>query len=210
MPTQTKSAKLGDSISIGTEPYGAWGGFNFLQTSDNNYCEAIFEDSNIYTEILHCSGFAFEIPSFATIDGITLNIERKSQTADVVYDEIIQLIVDGGRTGQNKKNTTDPWETSDTSAAYGGVTDNWTISNLTINQVNSDIFGVAIQPTFLETYDIAWTQTELDIDQVELAITYTDSNDCRYGPQKVVGAYFKDNPITAIYHGSKLIVEGDR
>lgn len=206
MPTQVRGATLGQSISVGTEPYGEWTQFDNLRDSDNNYCEANFENDNTVTEIIHSSGFNFNIPVWAVIDGITVNIERKSQTLGVVYDSIVQLIVDGSRTGDNKKNTTTAWPTTDGTQGYGGAADTWGLSP-TVDDINSDLFGVALQPLFEETYEQPWTQTELDVDQIEVAVTYSTNNDIRWGPDPVGKIYYKDSEVLKVYWGSSLIVE---
>lgn len=74
-----------------------------------------------------------------------MRIQRRASGSLIqAIDYLVQLIVNGSRTGDNKADTATSWPTSYTNKDYGGETDTWGCS-LTPSLVNASNFGVALR-----------------------------------------------------------------
>jgi len=144
----------------------AWGNLSNITTSDDQYAACSIA-KNEASDYLNATNFGFSIPSTATIQGIEVQIELKSDTADTTSDQTIQLLVNGSRSGDNKA-ISDSYPTSDTTRNYGGTADTWGL-NLTPADVNSTDFGISIQ-----SYSSGGASTAY-IDYVAIQITYSEN-----------------------------------
>lgn len=114
------------------------------------------------------TNFGFSVPSGATINGVTVAIERSAASGNV-QDDTVQLIKGGTASGTNKADTATNWPAagSEASVNYGGVADLWSLT-LTDTDVNASNFGVRIAAK------TASTGTNIaQIDLVTITITYT-------------------------------------
>lgn len=101
--------------------------------------------SSGYTNNLIVKGFNFSIPSYASICGVTVEVQRKAGGLiffTSVIDNQVKLIKNGSIIGSNKSKS-DYWSDADKTVSYGGATDLWGIS-LTSADVNNAEFGIAI------------------------------------------------------------------
>ena len=116
------------------------------KTSDNNYSSNStgLASNGDYTDYIQISNFGFTIGSGATIDGITVEIERYQSGAKNVKDNAVR-IVKGGTIGSTDKSSSSAWASSDpnTYATYGGSADLWG-ETWTAADINSTDFGIAI------------------------------------------------------------------
>lgn len=87
--------------------------------------------------------FGFSIPTDATIDGILVQIERRSIIANSGVDNELMVGVDGSISGDNKASAT-VWPTTLTMATYGSETDDWN-AGLTPANINDTDFCVRLQ-----------------------------------------------------------------
>ncbi len=145
--------------SNGTETY----------SSNNTYCginNNSFDNNNL-SDRIHLTGFGFAIPSTATINGITVEIERFMSQGSC-RDENIQLINGSSSLVGDNKATATTWAGTDPNSyiTYGGSTDDWNAS-LTAADLNSANFGVAIQAR------ASSNNTRPRIDHVRISVTYT-------------------------------------
>lgn len=137
--------------------------------SDNQYAFNGAAPSGGLTATLILQGFGFAIPAGATVDGITVSIERKGQSANTIKDYNIQLLNGSGTAvGSNKADTSVYWPTTDGTKSYGGAADTWSAS-LTDTDVNSSSFGVAIRAQNLD----ASNTLSAYIDYVSITVNYT-------------------------------------
>jgi len=136
--------------------------------SDNGAYSTCYQDGseNAKTDILKNLGFGFSIPSSATIDGITVEVERKSSGTSS-EDLLIQLYKAGTLVGTNKQSSTD-YTTSDVIATYGGAADLWG-TTWTYSEINDSTFGVAFQAEQMNSAD-----RTISVDFVRITINYTD------------------------------------
>jgi len=128
----------------------AWSNPGNITASDNNRASVSLNNGEI-SDALVATNFGFTIPATATIDGVTVSIEKSGTRTTFfgfpiryINDNSIQLTIDGTTPiGDNKASAT-AWPSSDTPTQYGGATDAWNAS-LTPTDVNSSNFGVYIQ-----------------------------------------------------------------
>lgn len=160
---------IADDAAVGTK---TWASPSNAGASDNSYTTAnqIGSGSPI-THYLKCTNFGFSIPSGATINGVTVEIERKPSQNSIsnnVKDSTISLVKGGTVSGANKADTATRWSTTETFYTYGSSSDLWSLS-LTDSDVNASNFGVVISVTItsIKPNVIAY------IDFVRITITYT-------------------------------------
>jgi len=138
MASQTKSCGLGQTIDRG---HDNWLSPTNIYASDDARAYVGLQLDEL-TDYLWATTFGFTIPAGATIDGVKVYIERRSNRATAIRDDIVQLIKAGSRQGNNKASGT-AWPTTDAYASYGGAADMWGLS-LTPAQVNASNFGVVL------------------------------------------------------------------
>ncbi len=132
---------------------------------DGVYATATINDSDD-TEALWLRGFNFRVPSNATIVGVTAAVRRSG--GSVVDDYLIQLIVNGVSTGDNKADTATSWDPLAT-VSYGGAADGWGASLTPALVKDSSNFGIAIAANGGSNGDNATAS----IDNATLDIAYT-------------------------------------
>lgn len=114
--------------------------------SDNDYAEnddgLVANDE--FTDYLQITSFGFTIPDGATIDGITVDIERHNAGDKSVKDNRVR-IVKGGVIGATDKSKGANWDTSDPDrySAHGSSSDLWG-DTWTSADINAAGFGMAI------------------------------------------------------------------
>ncbi len=162
----------GTVISDDTSGTTAWFNASNVTTSNNAYAGALLL-VNENSKILKATNFNFSIPSEATINGISVSVERQSAVGGDITDNSVQLIQDGSYTGDNKADTLTLWSSgSDEITAYGGVTDTWGVS-WTADQINASTFGVGII-----AHDTNNTQSfggDAKIDHITITVHYTEA-----------------------------------
>lgn len=136
------------------------------QISDNSYATAILLITQI-SNYLKVTNFGFNIPLDATITGITVSVERSSNTLNGTHDNSVRLVKAGVISG-NDKASANLWPTSDGTATYGSSSDLWGLSFTPVD-VNLSTFGFVIDAVA----DLAST---MQIDFVSMTVDYTGSN----------------------------------
>ena len=148
-------------VDTGNDP---WGNPGNVYVSDNTYAAVALDSSRSNT--LRVTNFGFAIPAGATINGITVRIERRAITSGgVVQDYRIQLRKSGGVAGDDKASAT-AWPATDAVATYGGVADLWG-TTWTATEVNNSGFGVEIEA--VGTVNPMTAQ----VDYVTIQVSYT-------------------------------------
>lgn len=113
-----------------------------VQSSDNIYASAIHCgccDAN--TNCLRLTNFGFNIPAGASITGIIVDIEKRSDFGAHIEDNGLRLLNGGVETGNNNANFGLQWPWTDTKVTYGGCNDLWG-SAWTPAQINAPSFGL--------------------------------------------------------------------
>ena len=134
--------------SYSTSGSGAsWTSGNYAETSDSRYASASISNGQT-TYNLSLTNFGWNLPSTATISGISVAIvEKASSNSSTTYvvDNQVQLLKAGSTSGiTNKANTSTKWGTSDTTQTYGSSTDLWG-KTWTGSDIDASNFGVQIQ-----------------------------------------------------------------
>lgn len=133
--------------------------------TESTITAASFDSPDISQQLV-TSGYGFTIPAGATIDGITVEIDRRSIVLNSGVDNRVQLRNDlGALVGANKATAT-VWPTASTVATYGGAADTWTATP-TVAMVNSAAFGVVLSAKA----NIA--NADIGVDFIRVTITYT-------------------------------------
>ncbi|WP_127474683.1 hypothetical protein [Sulfurivermis fontis] len=165
----TQVASPGSCSSTGSGDDN-WSNPDRARVSDNNRADTRLDDWQD-SELLECTDFGFSIPVAATIDGISVRIERRAQVDNRMRDRDLQLIKGGTTVGSNYADTTTWFPTSDTYASYGGAADLWG-TTWTPAEINAGNFGVGLR---VRKDTNSGGNTRAYVDHVEITIHYTDS-----------------------------------
>jgi hypothetical protein len=144
--TQSAAATcVDDAGGVGTV---AWTNPGNAQSSDDADATSN-EDGNKISHRLKCTGFGFNIPAGATIQGIEVEWERFAQVATNGNQDSAVRIVKGGSidTTVNRADP-NPWSTTEDFYAYGGAADRWGLS-WSADDINSPDFGAALSGLFV-------------------------------------------------------------
>lgn len=147
-----------------------WSGPGDVGASDDQYARCVDLPDGRSSKLLIATDFGFAIPAGATIDGVTVVIERKTDAAETIVDEVVSLTLDGASlSGENKANVVEHWVAGeDRSASYGSNSDNWQLG-LSPEAVNNEAFGVALK---VQNNGGAGPDTAR-VDNIRVAIDYT-------------------------------------
>lgn len=170
------SAKSGGTFASDSSNSGdnAWTNPSRASASDNSYATSAIDPINMngWSQYLTVTNFGFAIPDGATIDGIQVNVERKSSTytAGTKYaqDDTVQLLKAGTAVGSNLATTT-PYTTSDVQELHGGTTNKWG-TTWTPADINNANFGVIYSAKTISTNAVAQT---ISVDWIGITVYYT-------------------------------------
>lgn len=159
-----------NDTSIGTK---AWSSVTNIYSSDNNWAKINPDPgSSTTTNYLKATNFGFTIPSGATIDGIQVEIERKSilnQSYAFTEDATVKLVKGGTISGSNLAKA-GYWPTEDSYTTYGGASSLWGLS-WTDSDINSSTFGVVISVIL---YEAGKFYGEARVDHIRITVYYTE------------------------------------
>jgi hypothetical protein len=159
------------NVSTGTEINDAWVNPTNVGAADAAEAQitATSYDSPDISHQLHTSGYGFTIPSGATIDGIVVEIERRSIIASSGKDFRVQMRSATGTTiGDNHADVATIWPTSSTIATYGSSSDDWRSGgSWTDTEINDVDFGVVI------SCQANIANADVGIDFVRVTVHYT-------------------------------------
>ncbi len=153
-----------DDNTVGTVE---WDDPSFAETSDDSDAVALSDGISHYLKV---TGFGFNLPSNAQINGILVEIEKQgSQTAGHHSEDSEIKIIKGGTIGSTNKGTTTYWPASDTYVSHGNSTDLWG-ETWTASDINDVDFGVAISAN--TTDDPCCSDNSANVDHVRMTIYY--------------------------------------
>lgn len=152
------------SLTSAPASASGWTNSGNVLASDNVYATNVVSTVGSLTAMLKAI-FSLSVPVGATINGITVAIERKADSAGIAFDDTVQLARSGVAVGSNKASAS-LWPTSDAVANYGtGTTDLWG-TTWTVAQVNA-----------LEVWVRGTTNNDgvvtFSIDQITVTVYYT-------------------------------------
>ncbi|MDO8988724.1 MAG: LamG-like jellyroll fold domain-containing protein [Sideroxyarcus sp.] len=146
-----------------------WSNSTQAVSSDNNRASASVDGST--TRFLRCTGYGFAIPAGATIDGITVNVERRSSRTDGggSVDAAMRL-VKAGVIGTTDHSTSTTYTTSDVVEAHGSASDLLWGTTWTAADINNTNFGAAFAATKASSSGNAHT---ISVDHIQIVVNYT-------------------------------------
>jgi hypothetical protein len=126
----------------------AFNNTNNAFTSDNNRANAtalavLFSGSTNYLKV---TGFGFSIPSYASICGIEIQVEKRATGLNIlswVRDNDIRIVKNNAVTGDDLGDDATDWSTTESTFTYGSTNNLWG-TTLTPAEVNASNFGIAI------------------------------------------------------------------
>lgn len=108
-----------------------------------------------------------DIPDDSTIDGIQIGILRKADGAGMIADYALRLVRNNVIIGEDKASGVF-WPTDLTLKTYGGATDLWTTTDLTLENIRQRDLGIR-----LEVYNDDDENRIAYVDVITLRIYYT-------------------------------------
>ncbi len=152
-----------DDANVG---FYAWTNPGNAVSSNDSYAVVNPGPALVITHYLKATNFGFSIPTGATINGILVEIERKTANYTYIKDNNVQIVKADGTIGTtNKADTVNNWPISDTYKSYGSSSDLWgeTWNDTKINDID---FGVVLSAYVY--YDIAY------VDHIRITVYYTN------------------------------------
>lgn len=111
---------------------------------------------------------SFTLPPAITIDGITVEIDRRC-FAGAAQDQEVRLFDETGALVGDDKQTATAWPATLGVATYGGAADTWGWTTVTRDKLNDADFGVAL----IVLADAA--NTDIGVDYIRATVHYTPS-----------------------------------
>ena len=185
--TATAVMRPGASNTAGAGTSFIWNNVNDALTSNNVNSFASTTAPPIsnyaaYTNYLTVTDLNVFIPSSATINGITVSVERKNTHSGTdslsINTDAVFLMYDVAGTattiGTKKTNAT-TWTSSDVTETFGGSADLWGRA-WTATEINNANFGVALSAYLNYTYEVEGSgpANSTNVDAITVAIDYTD------------------------------------
>ena len=145
-----------------------WSNPDRARASDGSYATAVLNrDPSRY---LWCNGYGFSIPAGAVINGITVNVERKSSsTANSGSRDESVRIVKGGAVVGSETATGTTYTTTDVVEPHGGPGFLWG-TGWTATDINASNFGVAFAAAKNSSGGNAQT---ISVDHIQVVVDYT-------------------------------------
>ncbi|WP_166380446.1 sialidase family protein [Catellatospora methionotrophica] len=161
----TEPATAASVTGIGT---AAWSTpANALETDDLYTFAGLNSSTSNYLKV---TGFALAVPAGATVNGVSVAIERRaSGSSGDLRDVSVKLVKGGTITGTEHADTATSWPISDATAMYGSASDLWG-TTLTQADVTSATFGAV-----LAVQNLNGNGTFAKVDAVTISVTYTPS-----------------------------------
>ncbi len=145
----------------------AWGTTGNAISSNNSYASVTVDGQT--SNWLRCLNYGFAIPAGATILGIELRVEKKSnRTQNGGSDDAGVRLVKGGAIQATDYETDTDFTTTDAVVTYGSPTDLWG-NTWTPAEINAANFGAAFAATKPSG---AGTAHQVTVDHMEISVYY--------------------------------------
>jgi len=153
-----------DDSSVGSI---AWSSPSNAQTSDDSRATASL-GANEISHYLKATGFGFNIPTGASIDGIQVDVERNGGSSGKISDNSVRLVQNGTIAGDDKS-AVEAWPSSDAYITYGGSTDTWGLT-WTYSDINNSNFGFVISAQ----HDNSGATRYASVDHIQITVYYNN------------------------------------
>lgn len=155
---------MADDATVGID---AWSNPDNAKASDNVYATRGTSNNAITSHFLKATNFGFLIPTGATINGILIEVERKTSSSNCV-DVTAKIVKANGNFGTtNRADTVTKWTNIDTYKSYGSSSDLWGESWLA-EDINDTNFGFGISNWISSGGNTA------SIDHIRITVYYDD------------------------------------
>jgi len=157
------------SVGLTSGAGSNWLNPTYITAADALYASAAL-NRNGTSRYLRSRAYGFTIPTGATIDGIEVSVNRRSNNNNFglsINDSSLQLVKNGTIFGSNYATATD-WPTTMDVANYGGATDLWG-TTWTPADINSIDFGVALSVL----NESAFSNKTAYVDYMQITVYYT-------------------------------------
>ncbi len=134
---------------------------------DGSYATTSIVDGATSASLV-ASSFGFGIPDGSTINGIAVEVQRKTSFPSTLRDNLVQLRKGGTSTGNNKADTGTSWGTSDATITYGGASDLWGTS-WAASDINASNFGVDFRAK-----NHGFANATASVDFIRVTVYYTE------------------------------------
>ncbi len=165
-----------NSVTEASDSGTDWADITNVYSDNESYATRTGGGASSQIQATNCN---FNIPSEATIVGVEVKIDRKSNyndSASYVRDYEVYIIKNGALGGTNKANTVDNWPTEDTIATYGGEDDLWNDTWLP-EDINASNFGVAL--SVLPGGKVG--PADAYVDHIKITVYYSPPDSCIVG-----------------------------
>lgn len=169
--SQTSTPTTCTSVSgVGTQ---AWSNPGNAGALDATYATASVQNvaGSTTTNYLQCTGYSFNIPSTATINGITVTVARASSSSGT-QDNAVRIIK-GGAIGSTDRSTSTAYTNSIVSEDHGSTSDLWGLT-WAPSDINAANFGAA----FSAKQTSGSTTRTAYVDVIQITVTYTVPFSC--------------------------------
>lgn len=162
------ASTFANDSTVGTT---SWSSLTNAQTSNDSDASVSLDDNQI-SRYLKATGFGFAIPTGSTINGITVQVERRAQSSDRIKDSSVRIVKGGVIGTTNKANTSSFWDNNaDVIATYGSTSDLWG-QTWTVNDINDSNFGVVFA---VKKDTTAGSNTSAFVDHIKITVSYTEA-----------------------------------
>lgn len=198
MPSRYKIA--GRGVTAGPTP--DWTNPGNITAEDDVFASISLSSTATLGDYIRADQFGFDIPTGATIDGIVAYPSIKASVAGVFLDYSVVMLKGGTPPagGDDKKDTSNYWPTTETLRSYGGPTDLWNVS-WAASDINASTFGFAVRPTYTSAYSSATAY----VDYMAMLIYYTFDG-MKMGTQSINKVYYGSTEIQKAYLGSTRVL----
>jgi hypothetical protein len=149
--------------SVGTQ---AWSNPSNAGASDNSYAtSSIHWDFFPSTNYLKATNFGFSIPLSSTINGILVEVEKKTNTD---AEDVEVKIIKGGNIGSTDKSISGDWPQTESYVSYGSSSDLWG-ETWDASDINDSTFG------FVISAGNSANTADVNIDHIRITVYYTEA-----------------------------------
>lgn len=139
---------------------------NVFATTVLAYYPFCFQSNCHFARGIIAQDFGFSIPMNATVAGIVVDAAHKANSSNSITDTVVQLLINGTPSGANYA-LTNYWPLLPQYETYGTPTDLWG-AVLTPSDINSNLFGVMLQPLNKSN-----APAQAYFDHVQITVYYT-------------------------------------
>lgn len=156
-----------NDASIGT---AAWANPGNITLDDGSYAVTDVASGGTTSNYIKGSSYGFSIPGTATINGILVEVDKRTEAGSRPGDQNVRIIKSDGTLGsENKAQVGTNWTNPGGYVSYGGASDLWSES-WTPADINDADFGIALNTIVGATGG----PHSMQIDTMRITISYTE------------------------------------